>query len=406
MPKEPKKRAKKTKEPKIRTQKPQQSKKKKEAKKQYQLLQISAALALVAGILVAIVGVLGSVRFSNIEDVWKMAGRQGEGFPLPTTYASLQQAALVGKSLALLGPTTLKIHAPNSYAATNAPQLYHAPALRAANGRLLLFDRDSGQFTLRSKTKVLSDEIVMEHDIFCMDLSDNGAFAAGTKAESAASEIYAYDAKQTKRFAWRCEKEYPSAMRLNARGRGLAVCLVGTEKAEVYTRFMEFDFDQKEPRIDLRLDGAWLYGLSEISGGWLAVGDQAAYLIKRGAQPQIHSYEGRTLDGYDANGSYCAVLLQDWDNRSLLRVYKQGELVLEQGFRQQPQGVQCRGGTVYLQFAERLVRWNSRSGFRQSTELPSGTQEVFVTGGQAYVLTLRNVEQMRLRWSDAEANLF
>jgi len=347
------------------------------------------------------------VRFSNIEDVWKMTGRQGEGFPLPMTYASLQQAALMGKSLVLLGPTALKIHAPNSFLATDFPQPYHAPALRTANGRLLLFDRDSGQFTLMSKTKVLCDEIVLEHDIFCMDLGSNGAFAVGTKAESAASEIYAYDAKSNERFGWRCEKEYPGAMRLSKNGRGLAVCLIGTEQAEVYTRFMEFDFDKKEPRIDLRLDGVWLYDISETGSGWLAVGDQAAYLIKRGEKPQLHSYEGRTLDGYDADGGYCAVLLQDWDNRSLLRVYnRQGELMLEQGFRQHPLGIQCRGGTVYLHFTERLVRWNNRSGFRQSTELPSGTQEVFVTGNQAYALTLRNVEQMRLRWSEAEDSLF
>jgi len=382
------------------------SKKKKTRKNQYRPLQIGAALALAAGLLVATWGVLGPVRFSNIEDIWNMTGRRGEGFPLPTTYASLQQAALMGKSLVLLGPTALKIHAPNGYLAMDFPQPYHAPALCAANGRLLLFDRDSGQFTLMSKTDVLHEQ-VLDHDIFCMDLGDNGAFAVGTKAESAASEIYAYDARLNKRFGWRCEKEYPGAMRLNNSGRGLAVCLIGTEKAEVYTRFAEFDFDKKEPLIDLRLDGVWLYGVSETSGGWLAVGDQAAYLIKRGAKPQTHSYEGRALDGYDTDGGYCAILLQDWDNRSLLRVYDgQGELALEQGFQQRPQGIQCSGGTVYLQFADRMVRWHSRSGFRQSTELPAGTQDVFVTGNQAYVLTLRNVEQMRLRWSDAEGSLF
>ena len=383
-----------------------QSKKKKPKKNQYRLLQISAVLALAAGILVGVWAILGPVRFSNIEDVWKMTGRRGEGFPLPTTYASLQQAALMGESLVLLGPTALKIHAPNSYLATDFPQPYHAPALCAANGRLLLFDRGSGQFTLMSKTKVLHKGQV-DYDIFCMDLGNNGAFAVGTKAESAASELYAYDARLNKRFGWRCEKEYPGALRLSKNERSLAVCLIGTEQAEVYTRFMEFNFDQKDPLIDLRLDGVWLCGISETGGGWLAVGDQAAYLIKRGAQPQTHSYEGRTLDGYDANGGYCAILLQDWDNRSLLRLYNgQGELVLEQGFRQRPLGVQCNGSTVYLQFADRLVRWNNRSGFRQSTELPAGTQEVFVAGSQAYALTLRNVEQMRLRWSDAEDSLF
>jgi len=323
---------------------------------------------------------------------------------MPLSYASLQQAALVGNSLAVLGPTALQVFTRGSYEAMGEPQPFHSPALRAEGGRLLLFDRDSGNLMLLSKTETLHKQ-ALEHDIFCVDLGKTGAFAVATKAENSASELYAYDAKQNRRFAWRCEKEYPSALRLDKNARALAMCLVGTEQAQVYTRFAEFAFDQKEPRIDLRLDGVWLYGAMEISGGWLAVGDQAAYLIRRGAQPTELSYEGRALVGYDCGGGACAVLLQDWDNHALLRVYdKRGALLLEQRLRLLPQGVQCANGAVYLRFADYLLRWR-RTGFRQSAELPSGAQDAFVVGGQAYVLTLRTVEFMRLRWSAVEDDI-
>ena len=377
----------------------------KKQKKQYWYLQAGAALAAVAGIFITVFGYLGPVRFSGWEDAWRLAGRQGDGFPLPYSHASLQQAALVGNNLALLGPTALQVFTRSSYEAMDEPQLFHSPALRAAGGRILLFDRDSGSLALLSKTEKLHT-LELEHTIFCADLGKTGAYAVATKSETFASEISAYDAKKNRRFAWRCEKEYPAALRLNASGRTLAMCLIGTEQAQVYARFAEFAFDREKPRIDLRLDGAWLYGATEISGGWLAVGDQAAYLIKRGAaQPTELGYEGRALAGFASDETHCAVLLQDWDNHALLRVYdRQGALCLEQRFRDLPAGVQCAKGVVYLRFADRLVRWKN-AGFRQSAALPSGTQDAFVAGGQAYVLTLRSVELIRLRWSEVEDGL-
>jgi len=379
--------------------------KKSAQKKQHRLLQAGAALAAVAGISITAFGYLGPLRFSGLQDAWKLAGRRGEGFPLPFSYASLQQAALVGNGLALLGPTALQVFTRGGYEAMDMPQPFHSPALRAQGSRLLFFDRGSGNLALLSKTATLHEK-VMERDIFCVDLGRTGAFAVATKAENSASEIYAFDAKQNQRFAWRCEKEYPGFLRLDAGGRALAMCLLGTEQAEVYTRFAEFAFDRKEPRIDLRLDGVWLYGASEISGGWLAVGDQAVYRIKRdAAPPEAFSYEGRALGGYASDGTTCAVWLQDWDNRALLRIYdKHGVLLKEQRFRQQPQGIQCAKGAVYLRFADHIIRWRYRD-FRQGTELPSGTQDAFVIGNQAYVLTLRSVELVRLRWAAIEGDL-
>ena len=382
----------------------------KKQKKPYRLLQAGAALAAVAGVFVAAWGILGPVRFSGWKDAWRLTGRQGDGFPLPYSYASLQQAALVGSSLALLGPTALQVRTRGSYEAMEAPLLFHSPALRAQGGRMLLFDRDSNHLLLLSKTETLH-KLELEHDIYCVDLNRTGAFAVATKAENFASEIQAYGAKKNLRFRWRCEKEYPAALRLSAGGRALAICLVGTEQAQVYARFVEFAFEREDPRIDLRLDGAWLYGAAEIDGGWLAVGDQAVYLILRGAaQPTAFSYEGRALAGFASDEKHCAVLLQDWDNHALLRVYdREGALCAEQRFRDLPAGVQCAKGAVYLRFADCLLRWRQTrvqpAEFRQSAALPAGTQDAFVTGGQAYVLTLRTVDLIKLKWSEVEDGL-
>jgi hypothetical protein len=308
----------------------------------------------------------------------------------------------------MLWPTALDIHTPAAYNGLHLEQAYTDPALRACGDRLVQFDRASGKLALLGKTFVLHEQ-ELPRALFCVGLNRRGDLAAACRAEGAASEIAAWDTKAAPVFSWRCEKEYPSALQPAIDGRGLGACLIGTEQAGAYARFIEFDYEKREPLTDLRLPDAWLYGAAQRGGGWLAVGDRAVYRIKTGArEPEAFSYEGRALRAFalDEKG-WCAVLLEDWDNRALLRVYnRSGALEAEQGFAKRPLELSCRGGSVYLRFDSTLLRWNKATGFRQSDSLPEGTQQAFPAGGTAYAITVRSVERVRLKWFAAQAELF
>jgi len=366
------------------------------------ILGVLAALAVVAH------ASLGPVRLSAISDAGRSVGRRGEGFPVDFSHSHTRQAALVGRNLALLGPTQFDILNSHAYRLVEFTQPYPQPSIRAANGRVVLFDRTLGMLTLFSQTGTLAS-MDLQRGIFNVDLGARGHLAVAVQSDAAAAEIFVFDPNQRQVFGFRCELELPSAVRLSDNGSSLAMCLIGTQQAGIYARFVDFQIGATEPRTDLRIDSTWLYDTAHVSGGWLAVGDQAVYLIHYGAaQPLTASYEGRALHQfYLQNNGYSAILLDDWDNRSLLRVYdRNGSLVLEQSFAQRPHGVTARGRAVYLHFDGIMLRWQQRGGFRQSQALPPGTQEVLVAGRQAYLLTVRQAEQMRLRWSAADAELF
>ena len=373
-------------------------------KKLRRLAKAAVALALIAALVVVGAGWLGPVRLSPVSDAWRLAGRRGDGFPVDFSYSHARQAALVGNGLALLGPTHFDILNQSAYRSVEFAQPYPQPSIRAAAGRVVLFDRGSGKLTLFSRTGELLN-MNLEAGIFNVDLNRDGALAVATRSETAAAEISVWDTSGQRRFRWACEREFPSALRLSNNGRSLAMCLIGTEQAGGYSRFVDFPLDATQPRTDLRIPGAWLYDTASITDGWLAVGDQAVYLIRHGAaQPQALSFEGRSLYRFSLqNNGYSAVLLEDWDNRALLRVYnRHGEEVLEQSFGQRPVGVAARGRSVYLHFDEAILRWQPRRGFRHSQPLPPGTQEVLVRGRTAYLLTVRQAEHMRVRWSATE----
>lgn len=382
-----------------------------QARRQAQLKRFvrwAAALGALAAAIVVGRAALGPVRLSPLTDLWNSMGRASEGFPLDFSFDHTRQAALAGQSIALLGPTQLEVVTRSGYKSLELNQPYSAPAMEVAGGRIALYDRSSGNLMLLSRSKLLYTK-ELSRDIYCVDINKRGDLAAATKSDTGSSEIYAWDTKEKQRFAWRCEKEYPSALQLAEHGRSLGMCLIGTAQAGVYSRFVDYPFNSDEPRTDLRIDGVWLYGAAPVSGGWLAVGDEAVYQIKNGAEaPVVYSYEGRALAHFDSDpGGYTAVLLVDWDNCGLLRVYdKRGNLALEQQFQRQPLEVSCQGNAIYLRFDDVLLRWRSSSGYYQSQPLTAGTQGAFVSGRDAYVLTVRHAEQLRLHWTAPEENAF
>jgi len=368
----------------------------------------AAALAVLAAVVVAGWAGLGPVRLSGFVDFTRTAGRRGDGFPLESGGGNVLQAALMDNGLALLWPTRLVAYTPTAHQSLSVKQTYADPALRAVGGRLAQFDRAAGKVSLWSKTGLLYDK-ELPGALFCVGLNRRGDLAAACGAEGAASEITAWDSKGVQAFNWRCEKEHPSALQPGKNGKGLGMCLIGMEQAGAYARFVEFAYDKREPLTDLRIQDAWLYGAAQRSGCWLAVGDQAVYIIRRGAgEPEVFSYGGRALQAFalEENG-VCAVLLEDWDNRALLRVYnRRGELETEQSFARRPLELSCRGGSVYLRFDNFLLRWQKVTGLRQCDALPPGAQSVFPAGGAAYLVTVRSVERVRLKWGAVDQGLF
>jgi len=342
---------------------------------------------------------LGNVRLSSIADL-QLLGRQGDGFPVDFSFSHARQAVAVGNSIALLGPTQFDIVNTTGYRTVQFAQPYAAPALRAAGNRVVLFDRNLGNLTMFRRGGVLASH-EMEQSIFTVDLNRQGSIAVATRSDRAVTEVFVFNPRGRQQLHWLVEREHPVALRLSENGRALAVCLAGTEQAGVYARFVDFPLHAQQPRTDIRLPGVWLYDAATIAGGWLAVGDRAVHVIRHGANvAEELSFGGRTLLGFSLqNNGYSAVLLEDWDNAAVLRVYNsRGTLALEHAFDQTPQSVTARGRAVFLHMDDVVLRWQPRSGFSQSQPLPAGTQSVVIAGREAYALSLQLVEHMRLRW--------
>jgi len=342
---------------------------------------------------------LGSVRFSPLTDL-QLLGRQGKGFPVDFSYSHARQAMAVGNSIALLGPTQFDIVNQTGYRTVQFAQPYQMPALRAAGGRAVLFDRNLGSLTLFRRGGVLATHD-MQQSIFTVDINRQGAIAVATRSDRAAGEIFVFNPRGRQQLHWLVEREHPVALRLSRNGRALAIVLAGTEQAGVYARFVDFPLNAQQPRTDITLPGVWLYDTATIAGGWLAVGNEAVYIIRHGANAAEElPFGGRTLLGFSLqNNGYSAVLLEDWDSQALLRVYNsRGTLAFEHGLDTRLHSIIAQGRSVYLHVDEVLLRWQPRGGFSQSQPLPVGTQSVVIAGREAYALSLRHVEHMRLRW--------
>jgi hypothetical protein len=363
---------------------------------------VAASVAISAAVL-TVIG-LGEVRCSAVWDAVRLLGRVGDDFPVSGGAGAMRQADMLGGALVLLGAKTLDIYSKEAYHSLSFPQNYAAPAFRAAQGRVLLFDRGAGRLALLSRTAVLYEKNLTQR-LLGGDLNARGDVAVATIAEAGTSEAHVWNARGRECFAWRCDKEYITALRLAKNGRGLAMCLTGTAQAAVYARFVFFPFGAEQPQIDLRFEGAWLSGMERCKDGWLLFGDQAVYLVRDDGSSEAYSFEGRPLQAFAAQeGGLSAVLLQALgSSSSLLRVFdEEGALLSEETFSMRSADLRCAAGRIYLRFGDRLYCREEDGSYKRSRVLPVGLEAVFADGKRLVVISVAGIEVMQAGWEETD----
>ncbi|MDR2647334.1 MAG: DUF5711 family protein [Oscillospiraceae bacterium] len=379
------------------------SKKKRRKKRHWFGFLMLIAAALVTTIcLIVTAGVVGR---SNMMDFLNAFARHGDGFPKEISYNALRKASLLNDDILLVSDSNLQVLSPSGYQKSKTDLVYHAPSVQPCNGRVLVFDRTLARVSIYGKTAFLAN-IDLDQPPFCAALNAKGEVAVATRGDTFNCEVRIFNTKQNPTFAWNCANEYAADMALGGTGKNLFLCLLGTEKAGVYSRLVLLDTEKKEPvSIDIRLNNEWITRVYAVGDGWYCVGDTSVYLVRKDGTKTAFSYDGRSLLESAADGSYFAVLLQDLNKQgTVLRVYqKNGEKALEKTFAGTMESLQINSGKLYLMGETFVFRWTKKQT-HQSQSLPEGTQKTLVRGNRIYALTSGEILQIDANWSNTKQN--
>jgi hypothetical protein len=224
--------------------------------KKKQKSKIRAALSgflIFAALVVIVVFIAGAVSpRGSVPDVGGIFSifAKGAGYPYSFENSGNVTADRFGSGIMLLGEDSFKILNSTAKEVLSVQHNYSNPDVQAAGGRVIIFDRASGQFKVVARSGVVA-QADMEKNILTAAMGKNGSYAVATKSLSAQSELTVFEKSGKKMFVWACAAERISAVALSDDGKHAVVSVIGAKNAELYSRLIVFDFKKSEPMLSL-----------------------------------------------------------------------------------------------------------------------------------------------------------
>lgn len=222
----------------------------------------------------------------------------GDGYPVPITGANVYEGNFLAHNggALTLSNTALTLVNGDGKTEMSIRHNLNRPVMKAAGSKYLLYNAGStGYMVVAGGHTVL--EAVSGEDIITGAVAANGRYALGLEGTHGASQLEVYMSDGSLQYEYPFADGYITAIALNYDGSYGAVCTVRSEKGEMVSRLMVFDFSQTDPIAQYETRDNLLLSVSWGENGVIyGVGD-AALLSGKSADWQFteYSYQGRSL---------------------------------------------------------------------------------------------------------------
>ncbi len=329
---------------------------------------------------------------------------EGDGFPVAITGSSVSASNFTsyGGDAYVLSDTALTVLSSSGRELLSLRHSLNQPILRCAYGRTMLYNWGSTGYTLLSGTETEFSG-VSERDILAGDVAQSGRFALGVQGSDGASELNVYQKNGELQFHYLFARDYITAVALNYDGTHGAVCTVGSEKGEMVSRIVVFDFNQAEPvanfetRNNLLLDADWTEG-----GDLYAVGDSSLLLADSSDYAFTeYSYDGRQLTAclLDQGRAFLSISAYEHAGPSTLLVFHGKDEPVKVESDRRITALSASGGTVGALVESDAVFYDYSTGAEQGRVDAGSDAKSLALGSEsmAYVLGVSEIRTVELK---------
>ncbi|MCR5151172.1 MAG: DUF5711 family protein [Clostridiales bacterium] len=225
----------------------------KKAAKKY--LRIPLAVIIIIAILIVAFNIAGDILTSNISDAIKLIPygfSQGSGYPYSFEQSTFKKAVTVSEQMGVLTEDSYSLLNRTANPTAKFKVSLNDPKVCSSNGRSVVYSNLSNVIYTYSKTKQINKS-ECAGVVTSADISSHGAVAACCRGEDSRSVIDVFNCKGKLEFEWKCYDEYITSASLSPFGKYVAVCLIGAENVDVYSRILMFKTDDTTARLDLKL---------------------------------------------------------------------------------------------------------------------------------------------------------
>ena len=322
-------------------------------------------------------------------------GRQtGDGFPVTLSGNTVLSIDELNGDPMLLTDTAFLVYNSNGREIVNRQHGYSSAGMAGARQYALIYDTDGTGYKLETKARTLFQK-ELSQKIITGDVSSGGVHALASRSKGYLGEVTVFDRKGEQLYKWYSADANIFAVALNEKGDRLAVVTVNTDKGEVKSSLLVFDFSKKEPITQFTYPGTLILDAAYINKSTIGLVGDNKYITVAGpnkGNDTVYEYSGRYLTGYSLrpNTGTALLLSQYADKRSpsLIQINAKGTMAFQKDNTDQVRDVFLGEKFTFLLKDTRAISYTAAGEEKNSIETADDSLCIAEVNGKLFVLGL------------------
>jgi len=361
---------------------------------------LAVLLVLLCVVLYAVARVSDASAYAGVQDGFRsfFAGLSpGEGYPYALEASSVLQISPMNSGVAYLtGEASCVLNG------TAKPLLvkklsFQEPAMTAAHGRLLVYDRAGGAWFVQNASQQLLQK-EMGSGVLTAALGKNGNVAVVTSAADAQGVLTVYDKSGKQLLEFRCETERIASVSLSDDGKNAAILTLGAQNAQYFSRLLIFAYDRAEPIYEEKFQNTAGIRLQYTDSGKLQLFADTLFACYSGSgerQTELVFPAGSLVRLKTQENGRCLFALQGQTGGALTTVYsynRDGAKEFEKSC-EDLRDIACGKSYSAILADGQLTVLDTAGAQQKQFPLTEYVRALALSGKMVYAVTLKSIQQ-------------
>ncbi len=316
---------------------------------------------------------------------------KGKGYPFEFEQTGSSSARMLGSCLGLLDSDSLTILNSTAKEITSLRHSYANAQMEGCKKKAVIFDRGGRVLEVVGFSGSLM-KITTDNDIFTVSVGERGQVGVATKSDTAQSEFVVYEKDGNEMFRWECASERISSVAISDNGKFAAVCVIGSEDAQLYSKLHIFDFKKDSPIVSYTYPETALLKTTFGSEGYvLTVGNNLFSTVnfKRG-EKKDYPFGSGELAGFnfaeDGKTALVVSAFGDSNNAELLVYSHKAKLLYKEKLEAEVRFVGCDETYTSILTQDNVLSFNNKGKLVGKTKAEKYSEKTIAAGKNIYLI--------------------
>lgn len=316
----------------------------------------------------------------------------GDGFPYKTTGEAPEQIYSDGSRVFVFSKDKTVLLSSTAKTVSELPVEYGRPAADYADGKALIYDRDSAKFRLQSTSEV-AFEGEAKGTILAAALGKKGNYATAYKNDNSVVTLNIFNKRHKELFKYDFTGEKVTDIALSNDGKYAAVSTIASKNAQVNSKVYVFKFDSKDYISCFDFENSAVVGVEYDNSHNIEIISNTGrgYIRDNQTLGDSSDFGSDILFKYSVGtDKYSAVALKKYggDNFGTVKIFRGGKLASSVDVNKEIKDVYCSGNkTVVLTTSSVMVFRNGSGKLKKEIKADLSVSEIAVRGNKVYMMS-------------------